>query len=55
MRKFISYFNQSRLIQQIKNMLTNLNVSKFIDIKLKNIQEDVLIIKTEQILILNLI
>jgi len=33
----------------------NLNVSKFIDIKLKNVQEDVLIIITEQILTLNLI
>jgi len=54
MRKLISHFKQSRLIQQIKNVLMNLNVSKFIDIKSENVQEDVLIIKTEQILILNL-
>ena len=55
MRKLISHFKQLRLIQQIKNVSANSNVSKFIDIKLKNIQEDALVIKTEQILTLNLI
>jgi len=54
MRKLISHFKQSKLFQQIKNVSMNLNVSKFIDIKLKNIQENVLVIKTEQILTLNL-
>jgi len=36
-------------------MLKNLNVSKFIDIKPKDIQEDVSATETEQILTLNLI
>jgi len=54
MRKLISLFKQSRLIQQIKNMLKNSNISKFIDIRPKNVQEDVSAIKTEQILTLNL-
>jgi len=36
-------------------MLINLNVSKFINIKLKNIQENVSVTETEQILILNII
>jgi len=54
LRKLISLFKQSRLIQQIKNVLKNLNVSKFIDIKLKDVQEDVSAIETEQILTLNL-
>ncbi len=55
MRKFISHFKQSKLIQQIKNVSVNLNVSKFIDIKLKNVQEDVSVTETEQISALNLI
>ncbi len=54
MRKLISLFKQSRLIQQIKNVLKNSNVSKFIDIKPKDIQEDVSATETEQILTLNL-
>jgi len=54
MRKLISLFKQSRLIQQIKNVLKNSNVSKFIDIRLKNVQEDVSVTETEQILTLNL-
>jgi len=54
LRKLISLFKQSRLIQQIKNVLKNSNVSKFIDIKTKDVQEYVPAIKTEQILTLNL-
>ncbi len=54
LRKLISLFKQSRLIQQIKNMLKNSNVSKFIDIKSKDVQEDVSATETEQILTLNL-
>jgi len=54
LRKLISLFKQSRLIQQIKNVLKNSNVSKSIDIKLKDIQEDVLATETEQISALNL-
>jgi len=54
LRKLISLFKQSRLIQQVKNVLKNSNVSKFIDIKLKDVQEDVSAIKTEQISTLNL-
>ena len=54
MRKLISLFKQSRLIQQIKNVLKNSNVSKFIDIKPKDVQEDVSAIETEQISALNL-
>ncbi len=54
LRKLISFFKQSRLVQQIKNMLKNLNVSKFIDIKPKDVQEDVPATETEQILTLNL-
>jgi len=54
LRKLISLFKQSRLIQQIKNVLKNSNVSKFIDIKPKDIQEDVSATETEQILTLNL-
>jgi len=54
MRKLISLFKQSRLIQQIKNMLKNSNVSKFIDIRPKDVQEDVSVTETEQILTLNL-
>jgi len=54
LRKLISLFKQSRLIQQIKNMLKNSNVSKFIDIKSKDVQEDVSAIETEQISTLNL-
>jgi hypothetical protein len=42
------------LIQQIKNVLKNSNVSKFIDIKPKDVQEDVSATETEQILTLNL-
>jgi len=55
LRKLISLFKQSRLIQQVKNVLKNSNVSKFIDIKLKDVQEDVPATETEQILTLNLI
>ena len=55
MRKLISLFKQSRLVQQIKNVLKNSNVSKFIDIRSKNVQEDVSVIETEQISALNLI
>ncbi len=55
LRKLISLFKQSRLVQQIKNVLKNSNVSKFIDIKPKDVQEDVSAIKTEQISALNLI
>jgi uncharacterized protein YjaZ len=54
LRKLISLFKQSRLIQQVKNVLKNSNVSKFIDIKLKDVQEDVSATETEQILTLNL-
>ncbi len=54
MRKLISLFKQSRLIQQVKNVLKNSNVSKSIDIKLKDVQEDVPATETEQILTLNL-
>ncbi len=54
LRKLISLFKQSRLIQQIKNMSKNSNVSKFIDIKSKDVQEDVSAIETEQISTLNL-
>ncbi len=54
LRKLISLFKQSKLIQQIKNVLKNSNVSKFIDIKPKDIQEDVPVTETEQILTLNL-
>ncbi len=36
-------------------MLKNSNVSKFIDIKPKDVQEDVSVIETEQISALNLI
>jgi len=54
LRKLISLFKQSRLIQQIKNVLKNSNVSKFIDIKPKDVQEDVPATETEQILTLNL-
>jgi len=54
LRKLISLFKQSRLIQQVKNVLKNSNVSKFIDIKLKDVQEDVSAIETEQISTLNL-
>ena len=54
LRKLISLFKQSRLIQQVKNVLKNSNVSKFIDIKLKDVQEDVPATETEQILTLNL-
>jgi len=54
MRKLISLFKQSRLIQQIKDVLKNSNVSKFIDIRSKNVQEDVPVIETEQISALNL-
>ncbi len=35
-------------------MLKNSNISKFIDIKLKDVQEDVSVTETEQILTLNL-
>jgi len=42
------------LIQQVKNVLKNSNISKFIDIKPKDVQEDVLATETEQILTLNL-
>jgi hypothetical protein len=52
--KLISLFKQSRLIQQIKNVLKNSNVSKFIDIKPKDVQEDVPATETEQISALNL-
>jgi len=54
LRKLISLFKQLRLIQQVKNMLKNSNISKFIDIKSKDVQEDVPAIKTEQISALNL-
>ncbi len=54
LRKLISLFKQSRLIQQVKNVLKNSNISKFIDIKLKDVQEDVSATETEQILTLNL-
>ncbi len=54
LRKLISLFKQSRLIQQVKNVLKNSNVSKFIDIKLKDVQEDVSATETEQISALNL-
>jgi len=54
LRKLISLFKQSRLIQQIKNVLKNSNVSKFIDIKPKDVQEDVSAPETEQISALNL-
>jgi len=54
LRKLISLFKQSRLIQQVKNVSKNSNVSKFIDIKPKDIQEDVSVTETEQILTLNL-
>jgi len=54
LRKLISLFKQSRLIQQIKNVLKHSNVSKFIDIKPKDVQEDVSATETEQILTLNL-
>ena len=54
MRKLISLFKQSRLIQQVKNVLKNSNVLKFIDIRLKNVQEDVSATETEQISALNL-
>jgi len=54
LRKLISLFKQSRLIQQIKNVLKNSNVSKFIDIKPKDVQEDVSATETEQISALNL-
>jgi len=36
-------------------MSENLNVSKFIDIKLKNVQKDVSFTETEQLMTLNLI
>ncbi len=52
--KLISLFKQLRLIQQVKNVLKNSNVSKFIDIKSKDIQEDVSATETEQISALNL-
>ncbi len=55
LRKLISLFKQLRLIQQVKNVSKNLNVSKFIDIKLKDVQEDVSATETEQISALNLI
>jgi len=42
------------LIQQVKNVLKNSNISKFIDIKSKDVQEDVSATETEQILTLNL-
>jgi len=54
LRKLISLFKQSRLVQQIKNVLKNSNVSKSIDIKPKDVQEDVSAIETEQISALNL-
>jgi len=54
MRKLISLFKQSRLIQQVKNVLKNSNISKFIDIKPEDVQEDVSATETEQILTLNL-
>ncbi len=54
LRKLISLFKQSRLIQQVKNVSENSNVSKFIDIKPKDVQEDVPAIETEQISALNL-
>ncbi len=54
LRKLISLFKQSRLIQQVKNVSENSNVSKFIDIKSKDVQEDVSATETEQILTLNL-
>jgi len=54
LRKLISLFKQTRLIQQIKNVLKNSNVSKFIDIKPKDVQEDVSATETEQISALNL-
>ncbi len=54
MRKLISLFKQSRLVQQVKNVLKNSNVLKFIDIKLKDVQEDVSATETEQISTLNL-
>jgi len=54
MRKLISLFKQSRLVQQVKNMLKNSNVSKSIDIRPKNVQEDVPATETEQISTLNL-
>jgi len=54
LRKLISLFKQLRLIQQIKNMSKNSNVSKFIDIKSKDVQEDVPATETEQISALNL-
>jgi len=54
LRKLISLFKQSRLIQQIKDVLKNSNVSKFIDIKPKDVQEDVSATETKQILTLNL-
>jgi len=53
-RKLISLFKQSRLVQQVKNVSKNLNVSKFIDIRPKNVQEDVPATETEWILTLNL-
>jgi len=55
LKKLISLFKQSRLIQQVKNVLKNSNVSKFIDIKSKDVQEDVSATETEQISALNLI
>ncbi len=54
LRKLISLFKQSRLIQQIKNVLKNSNVSKSIDIKPEDVQEDVSATETEQISALNL-
>jgi len=54
LRKLISLFKQSRLIQQVKNVLKNSNVLKFINIKPKDIQEDVSATETEQISALNL-
>jgi len=54
LRKLISLFKQSRLVQQVKNVLKNSNVLKFIDIKLKDVQEDVSATETEQISTLNL-
>jgi len=54
LRKLISLFKQSRLVQQVKNMSKNSNVSKSIDIKSKDVQEDVSATETEQISALNL-
>jgi len=54
MRKLISLFKQSRLVQQVKDVPENSNVPKSIDIRPEDVQEDVPATETEQISALDL-